>query len=120
MSTAVASPARRRGRRARQTLTPGGRVAVTAKYASLTVAAVVALLPLVVSFMTSFKTRQEQLVSGPLSPPRNWLNLHNFAEAFTNGYMLTAFVNTTIILLRWSCTKQHALIKKRRKDLSLH
>ena len=96
MSTAVASRARRR---ARQTLTPGGRVAVTAKYASLTVAAVVALLPLVVSFMTSFKTRQEQLVSGPLSPPRNWLNLHNFAEAFTNGYMLTAFVNTTIILL---------------------
>jgi multiple sugar transport system permease protein len=74
------------------------RLAVAAKYLSLVVASVVTLLPLVVVFMTSFKTERESANVGPLDPPHDWLNGHNYTVAFSQGHMLLAFVNTAVIL----------------------
>jgi ABC-type glycerol-3-phosphate transport system permease component len=75
------------------------RSAVAAKYLSLVIAAAVTLLPLVVVFTTSLKTERESAAGGPLELPHDWLNLHNYVVAFTQGHMLTAFVNTTVILV---------------------
>lgn len=75
------------------------RLAVAAKYLSLVIAAAVILLPLLVVFTTSLKTERESANGGPLDPPHDWLNLHNYGFAFTQGHMLTAFVNTTVILV---------------------
>jgi ABC-type glycerol-3-phosphate transport system permease component len=73
-------------------------VARTAKYASLALASVMVLIPLVVVLFASFKTRQEYDATGPLTPPRNWLNFDNFATAWTQGHMFRGFLNTTLIL----------------------
>jgi ABC-type glycerol-3-phosphate transport system permease component len=81
------------------TSSPAGRAAVGAKYLSLVVASVVTLLPLLVIFMAAMKTERERATSGPLDPPHDWFNMHNFAFAFTQGGMLTALVNTVIILV---------------------
>ncbi|MET7424841.1 carbohydrate ABC transporter permease [Dactylosporangium sp. NPDC005555] len=70
------------------------------KYLSLVVASVVVLLPLVSVFLTSLKTPQEMVGGGdPLALPADWTNLSNYATAFTNGHMLTAFANTAVILV---------------------
>ena len=74
------------------------RTAVAGKYLSLVVASVVTLLPLVVVFLASLKTERESANGGPLDLPRDWLNLHNFEVAFTQGHMLRAFANTAFIL----------------------
>ncbi len=74
------------------------RSAVFGKYLSLVLASAVTLLPLVVAFMTSFKSERESANGGPLDLPHNWLNLHNFGVAFTQGHMLLAFANTAVIL----------------------
>ncbi|WP_433379529.1 carbohydrate ABC transporter permease [Actinoplanes sp. CA-142083] len=68
------------------------------KYSSLVLASLVVLVPLVVVLFASFKTHTEYGSTGPLTPPENWFNFHNFATAWTNGHMLRGFVNTTIIL----------------------
>jgi ABC-type glycerol-3-phosphate transport system permease component len=75
------------------------RLARSGKYASLIVASLVVLVPLVVVLFAAFKTRAEYSTSGPLTPPRDWLNLHNFATAWTEGHMLRGFWNTTVILV---------------------
>jgi multiple sugar transport system permease protein len=80
-------------------MSPGARAAVTGKYLSLVAAAAVTLLPLVVVVMAAFKTDTESQNSGPLHPPHDWFNLHNFQVAFTQGHMLRAFGNTTFILV---------------------
>jgi multiple sugar transport system permease protein len=89
---------RDRGRRAGRSNDPGARVAVAAKYATLVVASAITLLPLVVVAMAALKTERERATGSPLDPPRNWFNPHNFAVAFTQGHMLTAFLNTAFIL----------------------
>ncbi|GIM95428.1 carbohydrate ABC transporter permease [Paractinoplanes toevensis] len=68
------------------------------KYLSLIVASVIVLVPMVVVLFAAFKTHAEYNSTGPLTPPRDWLNLDNFATAWTNGHMLRGFWNTTIIL----------------------
>jgi ABC-type glycerol-3-phosphate transport system permease component len=75
------------------------RTLVAGKYLSLVAATVVTLLPLAVVLMAALKNERESASSGPLVPPENWFDLDNFAFAFTQGHMLTAFVNTAIILL---------------------
>lgn len=70
----------------------------SAKYASLVLASLVTLVPLVVLLFAAFKTHAEYAASGPLTPPRNWLYLGNFATAWNEGHMLRGFVNTTFIL----------------------
>ncbi|MFH9084100.1 carbohydrate ABC transporter permease [Streptomyces sp. NPDC017673] len=75
------------------------RLAPALTYLSLIVASLVVLVPLVVVFLTSLKTSREVTDGGPLSLPHDWLNLDNYVTAFTDGKMLSAFFNTTVILL---------------------
>jgi len=83
----------------RETHVARGRIAVVLKYASLIAAAIVTLIPLAAIVMTSFKTRQEYLTSGPLDAPVNWFNFENFVTAFTRGNMLLGFGNTAFVLV---------------------
>ncbi|MFJ1757202.1 carbohydrate ABC transporter permease [Kitasatospora sp. NPDC088134] len=76
-----------------------GAAASGAKYLSLVLASAVVLVPLVVILFTSLKTRREAQTTGPLDLPGDWLNLENFRIAFTQGRMLPAFLNTSIILV---------------------
>ena len=57
----------------------------TAKYVSLVVASIVMLLPLGLILFGSFKTGQEFLSTGPMTPPANWFNVENYVTAFTRG-----------------------------------
>ncbi|MBX3029798.1 MAG: carbohydrate ABC transporter permease [Chloroflexi bacterium] len=68
-------------------------------YASLVLAATVALLPLIVVFMAGFKTRAEFREGGPLGVPVDWFHLDNFITAFTRGGMAMGLLNTTFILV---------------------
>jgi multiple sugar transport system permease protein len=68
-------------------------------YVSLVVASLIMLIPLVVILMAALKSDEEFRAEGPLDPPSNWLNPTNFITAFTDGKMLGAFANTTIILV---------------------
>jgi raffinose/stachyose/melibiose transport system permease protein len=68
-------------------------------YLSLSVACLIALVPLIVILMASFKTGTEFNSGHVLTPPNDWFNLENFRRAFVEGQMLTAFVNTTFILV---------------------
>ncbi|WP_328917610.1 MULTISPECIES: carbohydrate ABC transporter permease [unclassified Streptomyces] len=75
-------------------------VARTLTYVSLVAASVVMLLPLFAVFLTSLKTSRELAQDGgALSLPHNWLNYHNYVTAFRDGKMLSAFWNTSFILL---------------------
>ncbi|MET9429322.1 carbohydrate ABC transporter permease [Streptomyces sp. NPDC003036] len=67
-------------------------------YLSLLTATLVVLLPLAVVFLTSLKTAEEVSGGNALSLPGNWLNVDNYATAFTDGHMLAAFGNTAFIL----------------------
>lgn len=73
-------------------------LAATGKYASLVLASLVALVPLVVILLTALKTKQDYATSGPLDLPRS-PTIANFVTAFQEADMLAAFINTTIILL---------------------
>lgn len=70
-----------------------------AKYGFLIAGAIMSLLPLVVIFLGSFKTKEEFNATGPLTLPENWLNFDNYITAFTNGNMLDGFVNTIFVLV---------------------
>jgi multiple sugar transport system permease protein len=89
------------------TLTAPGRarrrrfgIATALTYLSLVLASLVVLIPLVVVLLTSLKTSREVADGGgALSLPDDWLNFSNYATAFTDGHMLSAFGNTAFILL---------------------
>ncbi|MCL2803045.1 MAG: carbohydrate ABC transporter permease [Micrococcales bacterium] len=68
------------------------------KYVSLLIAAVVCIGPLVVVLFASLKTSEEYARTGPLVPPQDWVNLSNYATAFSQGQMVRGFINTAIIL----------------------
>jgi raffinose/stachyose/melibiose transport system permease protein len=68
------------------------------KYASLVLVCFVIILPLVATFMAAFKTHAEYFNTQPMDMPKNWLNFDNFYTAFTQGDMLTGFINTAFIL----------------------
>ncbi|GGV24361.1 sugar ABC transporter permease [Streptomyces longisporoflavus] len=84
----------------RRTTAPGKRprVGTALTYLSLIVASLVVLVPLAVVFLTSLKTSREVTDGGAMSLPRDWLNFSNYATAFNDGKMLTAFGNTAFIL----------------------
>ncbi|MCD0449227.1 carbohydrate ABC transporter permease [Actinocorallia sp. API 0066] len=71
----------------------------TLVYLSLLAACVVVIMPLVVVLFTSLKTPEELARSGVLALPENWFNLANYGIAFERGRILTALLNTTIILV---------------------
>lgn len=75
-------------------------VARTLMYLSLVGATVVVLLPLAAVLLTSLKSEREMANgSGALALPEDLLNFQNYATAFQDGRMLSAFANTAIILL---------------------
>ena len=69
----------------------------TTKYLTLIIASICTLLPLGLIVFGSFKTNQEFLSTGPLTPPQDWFNFENYATAFTRGGMGLAFFNTVLI-----------------------
>ena len=68
------------------------------KYIPLTLAALVAVLPLLVVFIGSFKSLTEFTNSGVLRLPKHF-TLANYSQALTQGNMLTGFKNTLIIFV---------------------
>lgn len=77
----------------------GRAAAGTTKYGSLLLGVVVAVIPLSVLFIASFKSSVEFGQSGPFDLPANWFNLDNYIEAFEKGGMVEGFLNTTVILV---------------------
>lgn len=75
------------------------RLGAVLKYTSLLLGVFVAILPILVVFFASLKTKEEYASTGLLTPPSNWLNLSNYSQAFLEGNMMTGFINTTFILL---------------------
>ncbi|WDM10299.1 carbohydrate ABC transporter permease [Streptomyces lavenduligriseus] len=75
------------------------RIGPALTYLSLIVASLVVLIPLAVVFLTSLKTSEEVADGGALSLPGDWPNFGNYVTAFNDGKMLSAFVNTAVILL---------------------
>ncbi|GLC89583.1 carbohydrate ABC transporter permease [Lysinibacillus piscis] len=69
------------------------------KYGSLIIGALAALIPIIVVFFASLKTRSEYASTGPLTPPENWFYFENYTRAFMEGKMLLGFMNTAIILI---------------------
>ncbi|MEU6354243.1 carbohydrate ABC transporter permease [Streptomyces sp. NPDC047072] len=75
-------------------------IARTLVYVSLVGASVVVLLPLLVVLLTSLKSEKEMAnAGGALELPGDLLNFGNYAKAFQDGEMLSAFANTAIILV---------------------
>jgi multiple sugar transport system permease protein len=68
------------------------------QYGSLLLGCFIALFPLIVIFISSFKTEQEFYNTPIFSLPSSFLNLQNYADAITGGQMLLGFRNTLIIL----------------------
>jgi multiple sugar transport system permease protein len=77
----------------------GRRAGRATTYLALVLAALITLVPLVVIAVAALKTGAEFRAEGPFDPPRTWLNPDNFVRAFTDGEMLRAFGNTTVVLV---------------------
>lgn len=70
-----------------------------AKYFSLILGCLIALIPLITIFMASLKTADEYKTTPVFQAPSNWANFDNYVTAFTRGNMMQGFINTTIILV---------------------
>ena len=68
------------------------------KYFCLVLGALVAVIPILVVFIGSFKSNNEFLSSGVLSLPKH-IDFSNYKTAFVNGQMLVGFKNTFIIFV---------------------
>ena len=80
--------------------TARARVGTVLKYASLIVASVAILLPVVAIVLTSLKTSVEaDGAAGAFTAPGNWFNFANYKTAFVDGHLLTGLFNTAIILV---------------------
>lgn len=79
-------------------MTGGDMVVSSLKYLSLILGALVAVIPLLVVFVASFKNSEEMLTTSTFDMPRNWLNFSNYMLAINRGNMLMGLLNTTLIL----------------------
>lgn len=68
------------------------------KYGSLLLGAAIAIVPVLVVIIGSFKTKQEFLTTGVLELPKNF-TFSNYVTAFIDGQMLTGFKNTILIFI---------------------
>lgn len=68
------------------------------KYLILVLGALVAIIPVLVVIIGSFKTGTEFAHTSVLALPKHW-TLENYQTAFIQGDMLTGFKNTAIILV---------------------
>jgi multiple sugar transport system permease protein len=59
----------------------------------------IAVIPLVVIVLVSFKTQVEFRETGVMDLPGSFTNIENYIKAFVNGKMLLGFTNTAIILV---------------------
>ncbi|MBQ3279607.1 MAG: carbohydrate ABC transporter permease [Clostridia bacterium] len=64
------------------------------EYFALLLATFIALLPLVSSFMISFKTAEEYGSTNAMTPPVNWLNFGNYVQVWNDGDMPRAFLTS--------------------------
>ena len=64
------------------------------EYFALIFASFVALLPIISSFMISFKTNAEYAATSAMTPPQNWLNFENYRQVWVDGDMLRAFLTS--------------------------
>ena len=71
----------------------------TLEYLALLLACFIALLPIVSSFMISFKTSEEYATTNAMTPPVNWLNFGNYAQVWTEGEMLRAFLTSFSVVI---------------------
>lgn len=68
------------------------------QYLILVLGALIALLPIIVVFIGSFKSNNEFLSSNVLALPKTW-DFSNYKTAFVSGQMLLGFKNTLIIFV---------------------
>ena len=68
------------------------------QYLILLIGATVAILPILVVFIGSFKSNTEFLSTGVLELPKS-LDFSNYKTAFVNGQMLLGFKNTLLIFV---------------------
>lgn len=68
------------------------------KYIVLSLGVIVALLPILVVLIGSFKSNEEFLTTGVLALPKT-LDFTNYVTAFVDGEMLTGFKNTLFIFV---------------------
>jgi ABC-type glycerol-3-phosphate transport system permease component len=68
------------------------------KYGSLLLGVAVSLIPVLVVFLGSFKTKEEFLSTGVLSWPQHF-TFDNYTRAFIDGQMLVGFKNTLFIFV---------------------
>ena len=69
------------------------------KYIVLIFFSFVAVLPVASCVITAFKTEEEYNTTNVMTPPGNWLNFHNFADAFTRANMGLGFVCSIMVLV---------------------
>ncbi|MBO7662844.1 MAG: carbohydrate ABC transporter permease [Clostridia bacterium] len=69
------------------------------EYLALLLASFIALLPLISSFMISFKTAEEYGSTNAMTPPQNWLNFNNYIQVWTEGDMLRAFLTSAGVVV---------------------
>ena len=69
------------------------------EYFALLLATFIALLPLVSSFMISFKTAEEYGSTNAMTLPQNWLNFGNYIQVWTEGEMLRAFLTSASVVV---------------------
>ena len=74
-------------------------VVKTLEYAALLIACFIALLPIISSFTTSFKTAEEYATTSAMDMPRNWLNFSNYVQVWTEGDMLRAFLTSASVVV---------------------
>ena len=69
------------------------------EYLALFLACFIALLPIWSSFTTSFKSAEEYASTNAMALPRNWLNFGNYAQVWTEGDMLRAFLTSASVVI---------------------
>ncbi len=69
------------------------------QYLSLVLGALVAVIPLLVIVVASFKTSAEMSDTGTFDLPQSWFNFSNYLLAINRGNMLLGLLNTTLIMV---------------------
>ncbi len=78
---------------------PGSFLFSVMKYASLILASVISLTPVLVCVITAFKTNDEYAATSVLDMPASFMNFDNFKIAFEKANMLRGFLNTGLVLI---------------------
>ena len=79
------------------------------EYFALLLATFIALLPLVSSFMISFKTAEEYGSTNAMTPPANWLNFGNYVQVWNDGDMPRAFLTSGGVVAEYADTTDKGL-----------